>query len=579
MGIPFYFGEVIAKSPASRRFQTITSSLPYKCSRMFLDFNSIIHMCSAHVVSQASQTLSIENLKKRIFDYITEYTLDIIQYANPSDLVYIAIDGVAPRAKMSQQRKRRYMSAQRNIAIEAFKKQHGIPFVQWDSNCITPGTVFMHELAEFLENDFRHQAFQRFPHLQQLYVSNATEQGEGEHKMIHYIKEKPLASFDVCDVVYGLDADLIMLSLTCSESKIVLMRESNNFIGDKGGNKTPFKYLVIDRLRESIIDTFGIAPHDPSCKEQLVFDYVFMCFFLGNDFIPSLSFLKIQESAVDVLMSVYRKICTQEGLLKCDEPKQIRHTINIDVLERFLNELKNIEDEMMIQAHEQFYNAVVHPPRNFNNVIGIIKQQSPHITLKDAQSKAVKEFLNDLDKFPLRNKPKHTFSPRDDPKWRNSYYHFIFGANTPDLITDSCNNYIDGLMWTTNYYFNKSANNDWYYKYSYAPCASDLFKHVVSSPQDSFTVKQKILFSNIGPAVTPQLQLLMVLPPQSVDLLPPELQSYMTDMTKGCLHYYPKDFKTQTYLKNKGWECIPVLPLVDVSRLRSMLGMLGMLGI
>lgn len=568
MGIPFYFGEVIAKSPSSRRFKTITSSLPYECSRLFLDFNSIIHMCSQHVIGQ-NHNMDMARLEKSIFSNIAEYTLNLIQYTGEPSLVYIAIDGVAPRAKMSQQRKRRYMSAQRNIAIETFKKQHGIPFTKWDSNCITPGTEFMSRLAQFLEHDFKVLAHAKYPNIQTVYVSTADEPGEGEHKMIHYIKANPLPISNACDIVYGLDADLIMLSLTCNKSNIVLMRESNNFIGDK--SKSPFKFLVIDRLRESIIDTFDSNIKN---KDRLVFDYVFMCFFLGNDFIPSLSFLKIQESAVDVLMNIYNKVCFDEGLINYDNQ---RYIINIPVLEMFMHELKNIEDEMMVQAHEHFYHTVVHPPRNFNNIIGVIKQQFPHITLKEAQSKAVKDFINDLDKFPLRNKPNYNICPRNDAKWRNSYYHYIFGANTPELITDACNNYIEGLIWTTNYYFNRNANQHWYYKYSYAPCASDLYKLIVSSPSDELLSKHKELMhihSLMG--VTPCLQLLMVLPPQSVDLLPMPLRSCMTDASSGCVHFYPTNFKMQTYLKSKGWECIPILPLVDIKRLRKRLDLLAL---
>lgn len=561
MGIPFYFGEVIAKSPATRRFQTITSSLPCKCARMFLDFNSVIHMCSAQVVAHHHNKDEMQ-LKRHIFGYIAEYTLELIKHANPTELVYIAIDGVAPRAKMSQQRKRRYLSAQRNIAIEGFKKQHGIPCTKWDSNCITPGTQFMSELAEFLENDFKTKALEQYPQLKQLYVSNADEPGEGEHKMIHFIKANPLTPSNMCDVIYGLDADLIMLSLTCKQKNIVLMRESTNFINEKGSNKSPFKYLVIDRLRDSVIDTFGI---ETATEERLVFDYVFMCFFLGNDFIPTLSFLKIQESAVDILMNIYKKICSDSGFVNYNNSM---YTIDMQVLEAFLCELKNVEDEMMTQAHEQFYGAIVHPPRNFNNIIGVIRQQSPHITLKEAQNKAVKDFMADMEKFPLRNKPKYRISPKDDLKWRNSYYHYIFGGNTPELITDACTNYVEGLIWTTNYYFNRYANDQWYYRFSYAPCASDLYKHVVSTSHDEFSTKHKELIENTKPAIPPHLQLLMVLPPQSMELLPSNLQPLMTDLSQGCLHYFPTNFKLHTYLKSKDWECIPILPLVDMQKLR-----------
>ena len=565
--MPFYFGEVIAKSPSSRRYQTITSQIPYKCSRLFFDFNSIIHTCSAQVVSQTQEADDML-LQHAIFKAIAEYTLHLIQYTNPLELVYIAIDGVAPRAKMSQQRKRRYLSAQRNIALEDFKRQHNIPFVRWDSNCITPGTQFMKDLAVFLEDDFRKTLVHKYPHLQ-LYVSSAAEKGEGEHKMIRFIKSQPMPQTNLCDVVYGLDADLIMLSLTCKDNNIVLMRESNNFHFDNKNNKqapTPFKYLVIDRLRESILDTIGIDGDDMKTninKHLLLLDYVFLCFFLGNDFIPTLSFLKIHDGAADVLLNVYKGL--EQGLIQCENDT---YTINLPVLEMFLGELKNIEDEMMAKTHEHYYNMMVHPKRNFNNIVNIIRQQSHYISLKEAQNKAVKEFLNDIDKFPLRNKPVFDINPKVDPKWRNAYYHYIFGANTPELITETCKNYIEGLIWTANYYFNMESNNEWYFKYAYAPCASDLYKQSMSMSAEEFREWQSTLMSAKNENISPELQLLMVLPPQSVCLLPSYMQCIMTDIQKGCLHYYPRVFQVQTYLKTKGWECVPSLPLIDMKRLQ-----------
>ena len=101
-------------------------------------------------------------------------------------MVYIAIDGVAPRAKMHQQRKRRFLSAQRNKAIEDFKVKHNIPCVDWDSNCITPGTEFMRELADYLNTKFKNRVAQEYPSLKELYISTADEPGEGEHKKDTY---------------------------------------------------------------------------------------------------------------------------------------------------------------------------------------------------------------------------------------------------------------------------------------------------------------------------------------------------------------------------------------------------------
>lgn len=66
----------------------------------------------------------------------------------------MAVDGVAPRAKMNQQRGRRFRTAKdaEKQEADALKKGEKLPEeARFDSNCITPGTVFMARLHEQLQ--------------------------------------------------------------------------------------------------------------------------------------------------------------------------------------------------------------------------------------------------------------------------------------------------------------------------------------------------------------------------------------------------------------------------------------------
>lgn len=582
MGIPFYFGEIIAKSPVSKRFNIVTDTLKKPCGRFFLDFNSIIHPCSAQVVARLGKAQEVnDQLYRTIFDNIAEYTIKLIDIAQPTELVYIAIDGVAPRAKMHQQRKRRFLSAQRNIAISGFKTKHNIPDTKWDSNAITPGTDFMKKLDTYLTSHLDEVIKSKYPTLQKFIVSGSSEVGEGEHKMMHYIK-KHNQDTGGCDVVYGLDADLIMLSLTSQGSDIVLMRESQDFGKIQSTNKVPFKYLDITNLREGIVETMDKdidkdIDKDSDKATKLVNDYVFMCYLLGNDFIPSLSFLKIKEGAVDVLVDCYTEAMTQEDsiVVVTNDTNINKCSINFDAFVAFMTAIKNKEDELMQRAMDTYNNALPRPYKNFNTIIQNIKNYNPQLTHKEVQERAVREFSMDLEEYPLRNKFIVEIEPTKDKKWRNTYYHYIFGSNSMETIRQACNKYVEGMVWTTNYYFDQSASHEWYYHHHYAPCASDLVKYLMSQTQETLDATKRNLqyipSSSVDIETSQLLQLLLVLPPQSKALLPEQLQPIMTDIYHGCLHYYPKDFKVMTFLKNKMWECTPLVPNIDVEIIKEAL--------
>ena len=88
------------------------SSMP-AIDRLYLDMNGIIHGCShnnnndseddSETVSQVSEAQIFQN----VCYYLDRIVKDVVQ---PTSLVYMAIDGVAPRAKLNQQRARRYRS-------------------------------------------------------------------------------------------------------------------------------------------------------------------------------------------------------------------------------------------------------------------------------------------------------------------------------------------------------------------------------------------------------------------------------------------------------------------------------------
>lgn len=266
-------------------------------------------------------------------------------------------DGVAPRAKMNQQRSRRFRSAQEATEKDADKAElmkmlrSQNPDYQpepekktWDSNVITPGTPFMDTLAASLRYWVAYKlntdpAWEKL----KIIISDATVPGEGEHKIMEFVRSQrnsPEHDPNTRHVIYGLDADLIMLGLATHEPHFRVLRE-DVFFNDgkprtcricgqtghlaaecKGEAKVkqgefdekatvptlkPFIWLHVGILREYLAVEMQVANQPFKFDlERALDDWVFMCFFVGNDFLPHLPSLDIREQGIDTLIGIWR---------------------------------------------------------------------------------------------------------------------------------------------------------------------------------------------------------------------------------------------------------------------------------
>ena len=137
MGVSGYFSYIV-KNHA--RIIRKLSRNTIQINNLYLDCNSIIYD-AVHTIDFSKLTDSdVNTIIRSVILKIDEY----IHLIQPDQFIFIAFDGVAPVAKLEQQRERRYKSLYQNqIAKSIFKGTKPDP---WNTTAITPGTLFMNAL-------------------------------------------------------------------------------------------------------------------------------------------------------------------------------------------------------------------------------------------------------------------------------------------------------------------------------------------------------------------------------------------------------------------------------------------------
>ncbi|CUM65023.1 uncharacterized protein PRCAT00002642001 [Priceomyces carsonii] len=312
--------------------------------------NSILHTCT-HSNDDTLTRMTEDQMYAAIFKYI-EHLFEIIK---PQKVFYMAIDGVAPRAKMNQQRARRFRSAveaEENLK-KAIEKGLEIPKEDpFDTNAITPGTEFMAKLTENLKY-FIHKKISEDSNWAgvQIILSGHEVPGEGEHKIMEYIRT--MKSQDEYDpnlrhCIYGLDADLIMLGLVAHDPHFALLREEVTF-GPKAAKKSTdvndqtFFLLHLSLVREYLSLEFQELDNQLSFEynfDRMLDDFILIMYVIGNDFLPNLPDLFINKGAFPLLIETFKQTLKQS-----DGYINENGTINLKRLDIWLNYLSEFELE------------------------------------------------------------------------------------------------------------------------------------------------------------------------------------------------------------------------------------------
>uniref|UniRef100_A0A8C0F3Y3 5'-3' exoribonuclease 1 n=1 Tax=Bubo bubo TaxID=30461 RepID=A0A8C0F3Y3_BUBBB len=536
--------------------------------------NGIIHQCSHPNDDDVHFRISEDKIFADIFHYL-EVLFRIIK---PRKVFFMAVDGVAPRAKMNQQRGRRFRSAKEaeDKIKKALEKGETLPTeARFDSNCITPGTEFMARLHEHLKY-FVNMKISTDKSWQgvTVYLSGHETPGEGEHKIMEFIrseKAKPHHDPNTRHCLYGLDADLIMLGLTSHEAHFALLREEVRFGGKKSQRacapeETTFHLLHLSLMREYIDYEFSPVKDKISFEydiERIIDDWILMGFLVGNDFIPHLPHLHINHDALPLLYRTYMAILPELG----GYINENGH-LNLKRFEKYLTRLSDFDREHFSEVFvdlKWFESKVGN--KYLNEAAGIAAEEARKNKQKKQKAQENSICLAALEKNEGEATPKTVLEdePEDDDlfetefrQYKRTYYMTKMGVEvvSDDFLADQAECYVQAIQWILHYYYHGVQSWSWYYPYHYAPYLSDIRN----------ISELKIKFE-LGKPFMPFEQLLAVLPAASKDLLPKCYQHLMISQDSPIIEYYPLDFKTDLNGKQQEWEAVVLIPFIDEKRL------------
>ncbi|XP_059473888.1 5'-3' exoribonuclease 2 homolog isoform X2 [Neocloeon triangulifer] len=621
---------------------------------LYLDMNGIIHPCTHPENKPAPK--NEEEMMIAIFECIDR----LFRIVRPRKVLYMAIDGVAPRAKMNQQRSRRFRaSKETGEKIEEIarirdelrakgvqlppEKQKGEHF---DSNCITPGTPFMARLSECLHY-YIHDRLNNDPGWQNIKVilSDANVPGEGEHKIMDFIRRQraqPDHDPNTQHVLCGADADLIMLGLATHEPNFTIIREefkpnqprpceicgqvghevkdcagvaqqeSKEDVMTVGGSEPNFIFVRLSVLREYLEKELQM-PNLPFKfdLDRAIDDWVFMCFFVGNDFLPHLPSLEIREGAIDRLVTLYKQAVYKTGGWLTDSGD-----VSLDRVQLIMTELGEAEDSIFKkrQETEKFFreknkknrrrermmkgfqrpasgqfapqalgrNQAPNPVQNARQEAFQMRMQGTSASERQVRGIDANTGLNAMlrpegqgsqqrqgrwgnDGYAAQNEDSNSEPEPDDEVrlwedgFKDRYYASKFGVEVTNIAFRHKLGleYVLGLCWVLKYYYQGCASWKWYFPHHYAPFASDFVN--IAALNNKFE-KNTLPFR-------PLEQLMGVFPAASSSHVPEPWAELMSDPHSEIIDFYPTDFKIDLNGKKFAWQGVALLPFVDETRL------------
>lgn len=498
-----------------------------KTAALYFDFNCLIYSV---VRSPSMPVYTVEThteWETALLREINVYILNVWKEAGSPPEVFLSVDGVVPVAKIKQQRLRRFKSSW--LVKEEIARGIRQAGDSWDTNAITPGTLFMEKLGKSLLDLCQRRG-------KGWSVSGADEPGEGEQKIMRLLRSRQPSSYDGSILVYGLDADLILLTLLNGVgrgfSSCYLMREDKEFGHKQLGNE--FSYLSMNLLPELLWKDFASLSSEQ--KQLRIQSYVCGMTLLGNDFLPHSLSVHVRDDGHEILSRDLLSLEKEGQTLLVTDQTGIQ-TLNLQCLKALVTKWAAHEETAILQC--------IRKKRAMRNSVVQVdaEQVLQAMPLEwDVEQEVVTYKKQEDGKFRIEFLPV----------WKRTYEEkWLKGHNLDDLV----HHYLYGIQWVYDYYTGqRSIPMTWMFPASLPP----LWTEVASRMPESIP-KIQVLDAK---ALEPQQQLTMVLPLSSWYLI---RQPKFRKLPQDNPQYFPKGFGFFSVGRRHLWECEPNICHLPIS--------------
>lgn len=516
MGVPGLYRTLFQRYGATYRW--VVPGNDTVVDYLYLDFNPIVYICYINLCESGriSHETTIDTIEKLLIIEVIKETSNIVNVlVRPTKLLYIAIDGPAPKCKLVLQRDRRYKNIYEDMIINRIKSKYPAsnPQPQWNTSNITPGTSFMNNLNGAIRSAINAGIFSRHPHHTGYTVvfSDSNFPGEGEHKITEDIERLKLEPNEkIC--IYSNDGDMIILGCRFPNKNILIITNPSSLPKSVVGEhdlKNEYIYFDHNEFRRALFTELGdefMTNKDPG---RVLKDIMALSFLAGNDFVQPIPFMKMRYShTFTSLIDIYRKVCGVGASIYfvTNDGQNLHH----NVLSEIMLELAKQENFRMRDYQMNIVSKLSQPAEQWGPFQNWEEEWSKyqHTYYYSSNHPDVNKCRNDFLHFKyLEADHKH--------EWKLQYYNYHFGYEDDynHFRSITCIKYLKSLIFTLRYYLNSRPPSwRWNYPHHVAPWPSDILV-VLGKIKDMHSISN-FVDNGIADIYTPIEQLLLTVPKQ-----------------------------------------------------------------